>query len=72
MHIYEKVRMYLDDNGFNHTIVAEKAGFPVETFSEMLNGTRTMYVDDLERICWALHEPATVFINPAPGSSTEK
>lgn len=62
MYIYERVRAYIDDNGFKQNSVASKAGIPTNTFNAILNGKRTMYADDLEAICRALSVSANKFI----------
>lgn len=68
MKVYEKVRAYLDDRGIKHSAIARKAGIPIKTFSAIMCGRRTMYADDLEAICKALGECASVFFDPTrPG-----
>lgn len=62
MHVYKRVRQYLDDNHLKQISVAKKAGIPVSTFNAMLNGKRKMYADDLRAICYALGVGADTFI----------
>lgn len=71
MHVYEKVRAYLDENGLKQVAVARKAGFSVSTFNAIMNGKRTLYADDLQRICWALNVSAAAFIPPKGGLRPE-
>lgn len=62
MHVYEKVRAYIDDNGYKQVVVAEKAGISKTTFNAIMNGKRTMYADDLRAICLALNVSPELFI----------
>lgn len=61
--VYEKVRAYIDDNGYKQVTIAEKAGIPKTTFNAILNGKRTLYADDLKSICIALNVSPEVFID---------
>ena len=63
MEIYEKVRLYIHDNGLVQYKIADKAGFSKATFSAILNGKRTMYADDLRAICIALNVKPELFID---------
>lgn len=63
MKVYEKVRAYIDDNGYKQVTIAEKSGIPKATFNAILNGKRTMYADDLKAICIALNVSPEVFID---------
>lgn len=63
MRVYEKVRTYLDDNGFKQKVIAQKAGIPVSTFNAMLSGKKTLYADDLRAICLALNVSPEKFID---------
>lgn len=62
MHVYEKVRSYIDSNGLKQVAIARKANLPINTFNAMLNGKRTMYADDLRAICNALSISPEAFI----------
>lgn len=62
MHVYQKVRAYLEDNGLKQKAVAEKAGISNSTFNAILNGKRTLYADDLRAICLALGVSPEIFI----------
>ena len=62
MHVYEKVRSYIDDNGLKQVAVARKAGISKATFNAMMDGKRTMYADDLRAICLVLNVSPEVFI----------
>lgn len=62
MHVYEKVKSYIVQNGYTQTAVAHKAGIPNATFNAILNGKRTMYADDLYAICIALNVSPEIFI----------
>lgn len=62
MEVYKKVRAYIEENGYKHLAVAQKAGFSKVTFNAMMNGKRTMYADDLKVICLALNVSPELFI----------
>ena len=62
MHVYEKVRAYLDNNGYKQVTIARKAGIPKTTFNAIMNGKRTLYADDLSSICIALNVSPEMFI----------
>lgn len=62
MQVYEKVRMYIVDNGYKQVVVAKKAGIPKATFNAIMNGKRTLYADDLKAICIALNISPEMFI----------
>lgn len=62
MQVYEKVRMYIIDNGYKQVAVAKKAGIPKATFNAIMNGKRTLYADDLRVICIALNISPEMFI----------
>lgn len=62
MQVYERVRIYLDDNGLKQAAVAQKAGIPDTAFNAMLSGEKTLYADDLRAICLALDVSPEKFI----------
>lgn len=62
MHVYEKVRAYIEENGYKQVTIAQKAGIPTTTFNAIMNGKRTMYADDLRSICIALNVSPELFI----------
>ena len=62
MHIYEKVRAYIEKKGYKQVAVAQKAGISNTTFNAIMNGKRTMYADDLCAICIALNVSPELFI----------
>lgn len=64
MHVYKRVRAYIDNNHMKQSSIAKKAGIPINTFNAMMNGKRTMYADDLRAICYALNVGAETFIKP--------
>ncbi len=63
MKVYEKVRNYIDKEGYKQISIAQKAGISKNTFNAMMNGKRTMYADDLCSICIALNVSPELFIN---------
>ena len=62
MRVYQKVRAYLVDNHIEPLSVAEKIGVPASTFNAILDGTETLYADDLSAICYALNVSPEEFI----------
>lgn len=62
MHVYEKVRAYIEQQGYKQVAIANKAGIPRTTFNAIMNGKRTMYADDLCSICIALNVSPELFI----------
>lgn len=64
MHVYEKVRAYIEKHHLKQVSVAKMAGISTTTFNAMLNGKRTMYADDLRAICYALNVSVEEFIEP--------
>lgn len=63
MKIYEKIRIYIDNNGFEHINIAQKAGISAVTFDEMLDGKIKLYADDLRAICLALNVSPEIFVD---------
>lgn len=63
MRVYEKVRDYINENGYKQVTIAKKAGLSKATFNAILNGKRTLYADDLRAICIALNVSPEVFID---------
>ena len=64
MCVYQKVRSYLEDNEIEANCVAEKIGVSTSTFNAILNGSETLYADDLRAICYALNVSPEEFIEP--------
>lgn len=54
MHVYERVRAYVEERGLEPGAVASTAGIPRAWFAAMLAGKRRMYAEDLRAICLAL------------------
>ncbi len=63
MEVYQKVRQYLEVNGYPQGVVAQRAGIADGAFAAMMNGRRKMYADDLRAICLALRVKPEVFID---------
>lgn len=63
MKVYEKIRKYIDENGYKQVSIAKKAGISESVFNDILNGKRTLYVDDLKAICIALNVSPESFID---------
>ena len=62
MHVYEKVRAYIEQHGYKQVAIANKAGIPHQTFNAIMDGKRTMYADDLCSVCIALNVSPELFI----------
>ena len=62
MSVYQKVRAYIEDNGIKQIAVAKKCGISNVTFNAIMNGKRTLYADDLRKICLALDVSPEMFI----------
>lgn len=62
MHVYEKVRSYIEQQGYKQVTIANRAGISRTTFNAIMNGKRTMYADDLCSICIALNVSPETFI----------
>ncbi len=52
--IIPNVRKIIDEKGIKQKKVAELAGYPCKTFSNMLNGRRCIDSDDVWKIAQAL------------------
>lgn len=63
MRVYQKVRAYLAENNIEPLSVADKIGVPISTFNAILEGTETLYADDLSAICYALNVSPEEFID---------
>lgn len=63
MSVYEKIRVYIYDNGLKQKVVAQKSGISESTFNAIMNGRRTLYADDLRAICLALNVSPELFID---------
>ena len=63
MHVYEKVRAYIEQQGYKQVSIANRAGIPRTTFNAIMNGKRTMYADDLRAMCLALNVSPELFID---------
>ena len=68
MLVHQKVRDYMDDNRITRAVIANKLGLPIDTFDAILNGTRTMYAEDLRAVCYALQVSPELFIECESGS----
>lgn len=71
MRVYQKVRAYLVENNIEPLSVAEKIGVPISTFNAILEGTETLYADDLSAICYALNVSPEEFIELAKQKNGE-
>ena len=67
MEVYKKVRTYIEKNGYKQPTIARKAGISDAAFGAMMNGSLTMYADDLRAVCLALNVSPEVFIEAPEG-----
>lgn len=67
MEVYKKVRTYIEKNGYKQPAIARKAGISDAAFGAMMNGSRTMYADDLRAVCLALNVSPEVFLDTSNG-----
>lgn len=58
-----RLRDYILASGLKYQWVAERAGIPYMTFSNMINGRRKLTADEFFRVCDVLGVSADVF-NP--------
>ena len=72
MHVYEKVRAYINEKGYKQITIAQKAGISKTTFNAMMNGKRTIDADDLGAICIALNVSPELFIEVENPCSVQK
>ena len=63
MYTYQKVRAYIDEQGYELLTISKKTGIPYQKFNAILNGTQTMFADDLQAICYALQIPPEAFLD---------
>lgn len=62
MQVYENIRSYIEETGLRRKDIAEKAGIAETVFTEILNGERILYAEDLKDICMALNVSPELFI----------
>ena len=62
MKVYEKIRDYMTKTGISEAVLAERTGIPESRMSELMNGTRILYADDLKKICLALNVSPEAFM----------
>ena len=71
MCVYQKVRSYLEDNEIEPIRVAEQLKMPLVQLNAILNGSETLYADDLRAICYALNVSPEEFIEPITQTNGE-
>lgn len=62
MQVYKRIKDYISERGIKQTVLAQKCGITPNTMSAILTGRRTLYADELEKICKALGVEASTFI----------
>lgn len=62
MPVYIRVRNYVKNLNLDIVEVAEAAGIDVTEFSEMMDGVRPIFAEDIRAICLALDVSANVFL----------
>lgn len=68
MIVGENVKRIMSAKGIKQKVIAERAGYTEQTFSNMLNGRKNIYDEDILRISKALE----VLPNDLFGLSEEK
>jgi transcriptional regulator with XRE-family HTH domain len=64
MKIYQKISLYINENGIKQRFISDKTGIPENILSMILNGKRKMDADEFVEIILALGVDANFFINP--------
>ena len=63
MKIYQKISLYINENGIKQRFISDKTGIPENILSMILNGKRKMDADEFVEIVLALGVDANFFIN---------
>lgn len=63
MTVNEKLKMILKERGIKQTAVAEALGIKITTFNAMLNGTTSLKVETLIKVCDFIGMPSENFFN---------
>lgn len=63
MKVYQKVALYISENGIKQKFISDKTGISENILSMMLNGKRKMDADEFVEIIIALNVDANRFIN---------
>lgn len=63
MKIYQKISLYISENGIKQKFISDKTGIAENTLSMILNGKRKMDADEFVEIILALGVDANFFIN---------
>lgn len=64
MKIYQKISLYINENGIKQRFISDKTGISENILSMILNGKRKMDADEFVEIILALGVDANFFINP--------
>ena len=60
--IAQKLKAYIDENGYKQRDIAAKAGIGEKTLSDILNGRRQLKADVFADICSALGKSLDFFV----------
>lgn len=63
MKVYERIKIYIGEEGIKQKTVARKAGYSEKQFSAMMRGNRKIDADDYEKICIALGKEPNDFMS---------
>ena len=63
MKIYQKISLYINENGIKQRFISDKTWIPENILSMILNGKRKMDADEFVEIILALGVDANFFIN---------
>lgn len=71
MKVYQKVALYIAENGIKQKFISDKTGIPENILSMILNGKRKMDADEFVEIIIALNVDANCFISKEEIESEE-
>ena len=54
MRVFEKIRTYIEDNNISYIAISKKTGISEDNINAIFDGKRTLYADELKKICLAL------------------
>lgn len=63
----QKIRIFIEEKGIKFRVVARAIGVSDNTFSNMMNGTRKITIDEYIQICEVLNVPFETFCDKRAG-----
>ena len=61
MHVYEKIKIYMDKHGLDQDVIANRAGIDKDTFSLLMKGDKVLNAEELREICISLNVSPELF-----------